>query len=60
MDFVGAGGGSDVGTWSYANGVVTIGGSTQTLNVTAAGKVLVGVTFNHSDRTDVMLILSRL
>ena len=60
VDFVGAGGG-DAGTWSYSNGAVTIGGvGGPVLDVAAAGKVLVGVSFGHDDRTDVLFVLSRL
>ncbi len=60
VDFVGAGGGVDVGTWSYSNGAVTLGDGGPVLDVAAAGKVLVGVSFGHDDRTDVLIVMSRL
>jgi len=59
VDFVGAGGGSGGGTWSYSGGAVTITGG-PVLDVAAAGKVLVGPSFNHSDGTNVLLVLSRI
>jgi hypothetical protein len=59
VDFVGAGGGTFTGTWSYANGVVMINGAVG-IDVAAAGKILVFTTFNHDDGTNVLLVLSRL
>ena len=60
VNFVGAGGGTLIGTWSYSNGTVLINGGAAELDVAAAGKVLVGVTFGHNDGTDVLLVFSRL
>jgi len=60
VDFAGAGGGTFTGTWSYANGVVTINDEVE-IDVAAAGKNLVFTTFDHDDRTNVLLlVLSRL
>ena len=60
VNFVGAGGGTLVGTWSYSYGTVWVNGGAAVLDVAAAGKVLAGVTFNHNDGTDVLLVFSRL
>jgi hypothetical protein len=47
-------------TWTYASGTVTIDGFPFGLSVAAGGRVLIGATANHSDGTNVLLILTRL
>ena len=58
--FQGNGGGSGTSTWAYVNGSVTVEGGTPPLSVAAGGRVLVGVSANHADGTNVILILTRL
>ena len=58
--FQGNGGGSGTSTWAYVNGSVTVEGGTPPLSVAAGGRVLVGVSANPADGTDVILILTRL
>jgi hypothetical protein len=58
--FSGSGSGSGNSTWTYANGTVTLAGGAPPLSVASAGRVLVGASANHSDGTDVILILTRL
>ncbi|MEA2161883.1 MAG: hypothetical protein QOK37_10 [Thermoanaerobaculia bacterium] len=47
-------------TWSYANGNVTVQGLPFALSVAAGGRVMIAATANHSDGTDVLVILTRL
>jgi hypothetical protein len=58
--FQGSGGGSGTSTWTYVDGSVTVEGGTPPLSVAAGGRVLVGVSANQADGTDVILILTRL
>lgn len=55
-------GGPLAGTWTYANGAVTVslGGAPVSLSVTAGGRVLIVASANPADNTDVLLILTRL
>ncbi len=50
----------EASTWTYAGGVLTIAGLPIPLNVVAGGRVMIGVHANHSDGTNVLLILTRL
>lgn len=47
-------------TWTYAGGIVTLQGLPLTLSAAVGGRVLIGTTANHSDGTNVLLILTRL
>jgi len=58
--FQGSGNAGGTSTWSYTNGLVTILGGAPPLSLTAGGRVLVGASANHTDGTDVILILTRL
>jgi hypothetical protein len=58
--FQGSGNGVGSTTWTYDNGSVTVVGGAPPLTVAAGGRVLVGVSANRDDGTDVLLILTRL
>jgi hypothetical protein len=58
--FQGSPGGSGTSTWTYLNGSVTVDGVTPPLSVAAGGRVLIGVSANPADGTDVIVILTRL
>jgi hypothetical protein len=57
---MGSGGGGGTTTWTYADGAVTFAAAFPSLNVAAGGRVLVYAGANHSDGTNVLLILTRL
>jgi hypothetical protein len=57
--FQGSGNGGGSTTWTYDNGSVTVFGGVP-LSVAAGGRVLIGVSANPADGTDVLLILTRL
>ncbi len=47
-------------TWTYAGGTVTLQGLNLTLSAAMAGRVLISSGSNHSDGTNVIVILTRL
>jgi|GEM_PF-3379151 len=61
-NFVGSGGGTISGNWTYdaLGGTISFGAGTPPLSVAAGGRVLTGASANPADNTDVLLVLTRL